>query len=55
MNPSFLQIVGYIGLFSLGKGCGVWNHPQKNGLIQAYKETKTNLAKDIVIEAPLVV
>ena len=29
--------------------CGVWNHPDKNGLIQAHKETKLKQAKDTVI------
>ena len=26
---------------------GVWSHPNKNGLIQAHKETKLKLMKDI--------
>ena len=29
--------------------CGVWNHPHKNGLIQAHKKTKLKQAKDLVI------
>ena len=59
INPFWLFMTNYIYIYICVCVCvcfGVWNHPHKNGLIQAHKVTKPKPVKNLVIGwAPRVV